>query len=331
MEKRVKQLAFVVGVDKTEQGTCYRVILAQFEQKPDKTFNWNFIKKMLNEGSIVQSMKKGLHWANVKYADGKLKGSSGELSRFNNKVNRPIVIISRITDGNGKVLGYKVADYNGNVINKSLNDMLNYGVKVAKGNGVPVQNAKFMTVSETNKRPFYSAFPGCNFIEEIVVRRKNTNASNIKKVDTAKNSKTLNNLTDIYTKEQIKELKGGKSEGLNIKIYANPQLSAKQMSILRYGLKKKVNVRPIAFPEFKEDVMKYYVADLINGIDIRPYVNSKYSLGQVACLSTAYDLGLDIGSLADPNLSAEDMEREKDRLASQLWKSLEVETDSSWK
>jgi hypothetical protein len=332
MANRVKQVALVVGIDKRDNTTCYRVLVTRIEEVGPKQYKWNFERKMIDDRTIIGTMQKGLQWLNVKCADGKIKGSSGELSRFNKSAtNKPLVIISKITDEKDITLGYRVADYNGNVATKSLKDMLAYGRSVSKNGGIPVQNAKFNT-NNGSKQAFYSAFPGCNFIEEVFVRNNNKNKhTEIRKVNTAENAKSLNKLQDIYTKEQIKELKSGKANGVDIKVYANPKLSAQQMHILRHGLECGANVRPVAFPEFKEDIMGYYVADLINGLDIRNYLNPNYSLAQLACVSTAYDLGLKIGSLADPNLSAEDMEREKDRLAAETWKEEKVETDVSWK
>lgn len=325
----IKQLAFVVGIDKIKEATCYRVILAQLlETNTPKAYKWSFTAKKLSSSQIVGSAGKGLQWLNIKVVNGEIKGSTGDLSRFNNGKNHPYVIISKIESMSGKLLGYKVADYNGNVQNISAKDMIAFGKKATACGGIPVQNAKFIASDG-----YYCAYPGASFIEEVHITHNKPQAAANRKVDMAANEKAASKLSDTFNKEQIKQLKLGKDAGIIYKIYANPKLSAKQMEVLRKSLESGANAREvqlIAFPEYNDRVMGRYAADIIMKRDIRPYLNPKYSVDQVNCLSTAYLLGIDIGNLTSPELTPEQMEIEKSKLLNQLWGFAKVDRHESW-
>lgn len=326
----IKQLAFVVGVDAIDAKTKrYRVILAQLmESNTPKVYNWNFTAKMLSAEQIVSPAGMALQWLNIKIVNGEIKGSTGDLSRFNNGKNHPYVIISKIESVKGKLLGYRVADYNGNVQKISLKDMVAFGQKATACGGIPVQNAKFIAAEG-----YYCAYPGASFIEEVHMTSNKPQAAANRKIDMAANEKAARKMTDVFTKEQLKQLKLGKDAGLHYKVYANPKLSAEQMEMLRKALASGAGpmIKLVAFPEYNAKVIGRYAADIVMKRDIRPYLNPKYSVDQVNCLSTAYLLGVDIGNLTDPNLTPDQMEQEKSKLLNQLWGFEKVEKHESWK
>lgn len=325
----IKQLAFVVGIDTIDAKTkCYRVILAQLmEANTPKVYKWNFTAKKLSAEQIVGSTGKGLQWLNIKVVGTEIKGSTGDLSRFNNGKNHPYVIISKIESVTGSLLGYKVADYDGNVRNISAKDMVAFGKKATACGGIPVQNAKFIAADG-----YYCAYPGASFIEEVHITNNKPQSAASKKVDMAANEKAARKMSDTFNKDQIRQLKLGKDAGLHYKIYANPALSAKQMEMLRKALENGAGpmIKLIAFPEYSDRVMGRYAADIVMKRDIRPYLNPKYNVDQVNCLSTAYLLGIDIGNLTDPELTPEQMEIEKSKLLNQLWGYANVDKHSSW-
>jgi len=325
----IKQLAFVVGIDTIDAKTkCYRVILAQLmETDVPKAYKWNFTAKKLSAEQIVSSTGKGLQWLNIKVVNGEIKGSTGDLSRFNNGKNHPYVIISKIESMSGKLLGYKVADYNGNVQNISANDMVAFGQQATACNGIPVQNAKFIATEG-----YYCAYPGASFIEEVHATNNKPQAAANRKIDMEANKKAANKMSDTFTKEQIKQLKLGKDAGLQYKIYANPKLSAEQMELLRNALANGAGpmIKLIAFPEYNTKVMGRYAADIVMKRDIRPYLNPKYTVDQVNCLSTAYLLGIDLGNLNNPDLTPEQMRVEKNKLLNQMWGFEKVDKHESW-
>ena len=317
----------VIGIDKINNEAIYRVIISKYVNK-NGILDWKFECKMMNVSQIINSFSSGAVWSNIKVHQGKLKGSSGDLERFNNKVNKPYVILSQILDSDCNVLGYKVANYEGNVKNISLKEMVAYGNRVVKHGGIPVQNAIFISTDE-NKKAHYKAYPDCAFIKEIITKKKNK-YTEVKRVNTTQNEKTLSKLEDLYTKQQIEQLKIGKSEGLDIRIYANPSISAESMKELRLGMKQGLNVRPLAHPDFKPQAIKFYIMELKDGIDIKQFLNPAYDIEQLSSLSLAVELGLDISKMANPKLNANEMEEIRERLEQGIWKDELVKKDGTW-
>lgn len=309
-------------------GKIYRVVTALVNQKDKGKYDWDFNCRMLTEEDVIRSLSAKQRWLNVEYDNG-IKGAGAALSRFEGKQNKPFVIISQLIDSTNRLLGYKVANYDGQVTNIKLKEMLAYGIRVSKADGIPVQNAMF--VSGEGKRPYYKAYTERKFITEIIEVKHNPNAQKPAKVEVKKNAKSLNKLNDIYSPQQIQELKAGKQDGLDIRLYANPALSWEQMAELRRGLKKKVNIRPIASPDYSPMLMRGYILDLESGLDIKRYLNPKYTIEQLAEISLAVEEGLDISKLSDINTSAEEMAEIRQRLESKLWSNVSVKADSSWK
>jgi hypothetical protein len=283
---------------------------------------------MMNEGQILSTFSSGAKWLNIKLENNKIKGSAGALSRFEDTEHKPYVIISQITSDDGKLLGYKVANYEGGVKNITIKEMIAYGNRVSKAGKVPVQNAIFVQ-ADADKKAHYKSYPNCNFLIEVIVQNKNK-YSEKKRVNIAENNKTLSRLDEVYSQEQIKQLKLGKQNGVDIRIFANPALTATQMEVLRKGLEKKVNVRPFAFPEFDQLLMRYYISDATAGVDVYKYVNPKYNMGQVAELSLAVEEGLDISKMANPKLQPTEMAEIRERLEKKIWKDELVKKDGSW-
>lgn len=323
----------IVGIDSVSSDKQYRLLLANYNKKEDGSVNWQFSCKMLSESQMLNSLAHNAVVINAKLnnEDKKysVKGRGASLDRFNATGHHPYVIISQIINEDKKILGYKIASYDGKVRNVTLKEIIAYGTRITKQGGVPIQNAIFVP-AEADKRPHFKSYPGCNFISEVFINKKNQ-YTEPKRVNTAKNEKTLNKLEEIYSRDQIKQLKLGKQQGVDIRIYANPALSAQQMAALREGLERKINVRPFAFPEYSVELIKYYTLDLKNGLDVRKYLNSKYSLGQVSELSIAVEEGLDISKMANPKLQPEEMAEIRERLEKNIWKDELVKKDGSWK
>ncbi|MBO5390018.1 MAG: hypothetical protein J6A59_18130 [Lachnospiraceae bacterium] len=323
-----KQLGIIVGIDKDESGNKgYRVLLATIDKKADKQYNWSFQCMLIPENRINQT--KVSNWLNIKIENGKIKGSSGSLSRFEDDKHKPFVIISQLVNNDNKILGYKVASYDGTVKNIHIKEMLAYGNRITKMGCIPVQNAIFVPADEDKKEHFKS-YPNCPFIIELIPSHKNKNAE-AKRVSLQKNEKTLSKLEEIYSREQLVQLKLGKEHGVDIRVYANPALKPNQMTVLREGLEKKLNVKLFAFPEYDYYVMRYYEDCLENNIDIRQFLSPKYNIGQISELSLAVEMGLDIRKMCNPKLKADEMAEIRERLERNIWKDELVKKDGSWK
>lgn len=325
----------IVGIDKNNNITMYRVLQAQVSKKAENQYDWKFNCTMMNEQQLLGALSSGHNFLNAtldRNSKGKvtIKGKSGSLDRFNSngKNHSPVVILSQIQNDDGKLIGYKIANYDGNVKNVVLKEMIAYGNRSTRDGDTPVQNAIFVPAEE-DRAAHFKSYPNCNFIVEVIKSNKNTHTQ-VKRVNTQQNKKTLSRLEEIYNPDQIRQLKIGKQEGVDIKIYANPALSAEQMAVLRGGLNHKVNVRPLAFPEFDVVLMSLYIDDLENGLDIRKYLNPKYSLEQLAQLSLAAEEGLDLSKMSNPKLSATEMSEIRERLERNIWKDELVKKDGTW-
>lgn len=321
------QFGCVVGIDKRGNELAYRVIICRAKNKNNNQFDWSFECLIMTQDQVYESIKRGNKWLNIKIENGKIKGSTGSLSRFMANY-KPVVIISKIVSDDNKLLGYKVANYNGTVTNITIKEFIAYGNRCHKQNIVPVQNAIYVP-AENSKLGHFKSYPGFTFISEVLVSNKNKYAED-RKIQLKKNEKTLSNLEEIYSKDQLIQLKKGKINGVDIRIYASPSLSAEQMEVLRNGLENKLNIKPIAFSEYTVKAMKYYIDCLENNIDIRKFANPKYNIGQLAEISLAAELGLDISKLSNPKLSPMEMAEIRERLEAKIWKNQLVKKDGSW-
>lgn len=324
------QLGVVVGIDKDKIGnSLYRVVVATVKQKAPKQYDWGFECKIMSEQQVIAHIRNKTNWLNIKLEDGKIKGSAGALNRFDDKKHRPFVIISQLVNDNDKLLGYRVASYEGTVKNVPLKEMLAFGNRITKAGSIPVQNAIFVS-ADGDKREHFKSYPNCNFLSEVIQTKRNE-ASDKRRVPLQRNEKTLSNLEEIYSKEQLVQLKLGREHGVDIRVYANPALKPNQMTVLREGLEQKLNVKPFAFPEYDYYAMRYYSDCLQNGIDIRQFLNPKYNIGQISELSLAVELGLDITKMCNPELKADEMAEIRERLERNIWKDELVKKDGSWK
>lgn len=323
-------LGIVVGIDKNNSIDNYRVLIADITKLAPGTYEWKFDCKMMDTMAIIASFSNSAKWLNIKLENNKIKGSTGSLDRFNQtlKDHKPYVILSQLMNSENRLLGYKIADYNGKVRNIPLKEMLAYGNRVTKAGGVPVQNAIFVP-AENDKREHYKSYPNHTFLTEIIVLNTKEQRQ-VRKVPIQKNEKTLSKLEEIYNKDQITQLKLGKQQGLDIRVFANPALSAEQMYVLREAMKKNLNVKALAFPEFEVKAMKYYVTCLEDKINIKRFINPKYSIGQLSELSIAEEQGLDLVKMLNPKLTPNEMAEIRERLENNIWKDWFVKPDGKW-
>lgn len=322
---------FVVGLKKINSMNVYNVLTCRYEQevKPDGKLGkiaWQASRALnVPEEAIVNSLKKGENWSNVELKNGKLVGSSGSLSRFIDGKSKPWVIIAQIMN-NGRIIGYDVAREDGSMGQLELSKVIKYAETVTASGGIPVQNAIFVPTTAEVKGHF-RPYAGKSFIEDNWEYSKNKNAVSVPRANNSANAKRLEKtkkLEDIFNKEQIREIKAGKNNKINYRVYADPRFSAEQMRELRKGLERGVNVQPVAHHQFKPDAMKYYIADLANKCDIRQYLNPRYSVDQISELSIAYAKGLDLSKLSDPKLPASEMSEIATRLEKGTWVEIEV-------
>ena len=314
----------IIGIDKINGQAVYRVITMSYKNKA-----WKFSKKMVNEAELINAIKKGFNIINAKVDGNRIKGSTGDLKRFNNNVNNPLVILSELVDNNGTILGYKVATCEGTVKNIKQKELTAYCERISRKSGIPIQNGMYISEKDGQKAHIRS-YPGGEYFKEVIERKK---ASNAKKpeINQEKTKSALERLEEIFSKEQIKELQKGRENKVNFKVYANPKLSAEQMAVIRGALEKGLNGSLIADPAYSIDAMKYLVSDMKYGVDVSYYLNPAYSAEQLSVLGDGFISGVDVSKYADPKLTPEQMTEIRVRLENNIWKEHEVKAEDSWK
>lgn len=334
----VYTMSALVGIDGTEDKKSYRVITWEQEDLADGKvrIGSKYGRRSLDELGMINAMSTSrfinceLKRLNAPAKIYKVVGKGASLSRFNsNKKHRPFVIISQIMSTSGKLLGFKVANYEGNVKSITLKEMVAFGERLSKAEEIPIQNAVYVPTTGAKVGHFksYAASP---FLVEVVNTGKNDYAEK-RKLNPQNNKKSLLKATEIFNDRQIKELQLGKQKRLDIRVYANPSLSAEQMHELREGMEKGINVRSFAFPEYTPDAMRMYVLDLENKQDIRQYLSPKYNIEQLFQLSLAVEEGVDISKISNPKMPATDMEEIRERLRNDLWKDWFVNEQGLWR
>ena len=314
----------IVGVDKVNNGKAYRVVLFSYNNK-----QWEFQRQQLNTDSLKALIAGGkVRMLNVKLDGNKLKGLTGSLGRFENGINNPLVIVSElVADGRG-VIGYKVANYDGTVKNVTVEDLIQHSMKTNQLGGIPIQNGQFV-VETGGQRAHIRCYPGGDYIKEVIERKKSVNAKPAT-LDTDKNTKSLSKLEELFTPEQINELKIGKQKGVNIKVYGNNKLSAEQMRVVREGLQDGLDAKIYADPEYSVDAMRLLRADMKYGVDVSYYLNPKYSAEQLSELAEGFITGVDVSIYADPKNTPDEMAEIRMRLENNIWREHTVSADKSW-
>ena len=324
----------IVGIDDNQKifGKQYRIITFKMKESNAGT-DWKYEKRIVDERTLVNVINMGGIVLNASLDDkGKLKGDPASFSRFEKS---SLVIISELVADNDKVVGYKVAMSNGEVKNIRIEELIAYGIRCEQKGLIPAQNAIFISDS-SDKKPHYKAYKDGQFIvERLHTQTKNTFNSKLDKVEEPKKQIDKGQyLRDIYTEEQLKELKAGKDAGVDFRVYANPALSAEQMHVLREGLQKGLDSRavsPYAIPEYDVKVMAYLNDEQLEGYNISSILSPEYTLGQISELTLAIEEGLDVTQMNDPSNSVEEMAEIRLRMELEIWKPLEVKSHSSWK
>lgn len=320
----------VVGISDSGRNKIYNVILSTISKNSDGNEKIDTIARSYAEDKLILEMiNHRIIMLNADIKDGKIHGSTGSFDRLavtDELSSRTKVIIAeiRIKEDN-RLIGYTIADKFGNVGNRKVEQTVDWcrqftnKAKQLNSKAVPIQNYMYQSGNVDRSE----ALKSYDRDKVLVWYRIGGKLTNIKRatVDIKKNTEnsSIKSLTEIYTTEQIMELKKGKDEGLNFRLYANPELSAEQMGALREALEAGVNPRPYAGPEFSVEAMQAYTIELKAGIDISKYVNPRYSAPQIIAVGTGVLDGIDISRIADPDKSVLEMDRIRVALAVKLW------------
>lgn len=305
---------FIIGKERTTPFTVYRVLAEKTEPNGSTSYT-----RLLEEETTLASGRVAI--VNAAYSGcnepGKmLKGLTGDLSRFESK---PLVILAEFVSSKGRVLGYKVADYNGEVRSLKLNDLLDFCLTKEKHRETPIQNG--IVIKETPTKAAHIRCYTDGEFPRIVLEQTKPKAVEKPKVSIPTNEKKLSRLEELFSIEQINELKLGKKHGVDIRIYGDNALTAKQMSIIREALEAGLPAKKFANPAYSVPCMKLLALDLKFKCDISFYLNPKLTVKQMDEISTGVISGVDVSQYADPSISAEEMAEIRMRLENGIWKA----------
>lgn len=305
----------IVGIQKEQNQKLYTIVLYNRTENGDQ-----YAKRVVSEQALIKTMVEGkIVLDNATVTNGKLKGTTGSLSRFeSNSDIHPLVILSEIVADN-KIMGYRFVTYDGNIQARRIKEVLAYCARAtsSNSNAIPIQNAMYVPDNGSTKAHI-RAYPGYKFYQETI-KRKKSDIAQPAKPNIKDNQKQVSRLEELFTPAQIEQLKLGKASGVNIRVFGNNKLSAAQMQEIRLGLESGINAKAFADPSYSVSAMKALRLNAKYGVDVTYFVNPKFSAEQIYELSTGYLSGVDIAQYADPGLSAKDMSKKRIYLESKLW------------
>ena len=341
----IERRAAILGVVKINGANSFKVINFEYTVNDiGEVGDWKFKKEMVDSRELLVRMRNGLKVINgiIAKKDGSLQvvGNYGSFSRF--KTGRELVVLSEIKYiGEDRVIGYKLADSNGNVTNLTTAELLlKCAQSINSGCEFPMQNASFVNMG--NGKPFIRKNGSekdiqkeSGYITEWKKRKVNGHTVVKEKavIETEEHKRKVDvaNLKSQFTPEQLEVIAKVRAKHKhNWKLIANPLLTVEQMIVLGKGLDKGVDISLIAKPQYRTPAMKIYIEDLTYGLDISHYLNSQYTPGQISELSMAYEAGLDLADMANPNNSADDMSEIRQRLEKNIWKTHYMSAEGTW-
>ena len=307
------------GIIAARNNGNYTIILYKSVKGPYKS-------TVMDEKTLIKVISNGsLKLYNAYLDNGVLKGI-GSLTRFDDSKHPPIVIIS-VIKAEDKIIGYRVCNAHRKIGAYRKKDLISYCERMVKANGKtpPIQNGVFVSATDDVEAHIRS-FPNSEFVEERIERKESPKAS-VAKVNKEENNSKLSRLQELFTDAQIEQLKLGKKNGVDIRVYGDPKLSAEQMREIRKGLENGIDAAVYASPEYPEDVMRALRINAKFGVNIKYFVNPKLNVDQIFELSTGWLSGVEISKFADPSIPANDMAKIRIDLENQLWRTVEAKEE----
>lgn len=340
-------LHLIINRIKTKDGYVYGV--CHYDEN-------NFDKltcERFTETALIELIKKGAKIENACLSPkGQLKGTPAALSRLDTK---PLLVLSRMCFDNNETIGYRVISADGQVKKCRNADILSYCEACEKSGKVPFQNAIYHPRTAGTEAHIKS-YPDNPFPTEIVQRVVNKYAIKTKPEEPKQADKpkpvapteqkaptkapvtltqegTMEEIQAIadeqmslFTPEQIKQIKLGIQNNVNVSLYAHPDIDWQKMKILRSAMQDGFDVRALCELDYivpcPLDALMYMTVLLFEGIDVRQFLNPEYTMPQLSELHAGYVSFLDINEFADPKLSAKQMYEIRTKVDGEQWGTL---------
>lgn len=220
-----------------------------------------------------------------------IKQDAGNFKRLsgNGKI-KPVLILAEVHNEAGRLVQYLCADKRGMtaripvkevyrqcMVAKKLGEKLNNDYLVYVANAVFVVNTDGCFLRSFSGHPFKSI--KVELSDRAKLKKKGT------QVNSKEGKKALDNKEEVFTKEQLKELKAAEKAGVKPVIIANPAFTPEQMNVIWKAKKRGVRAELFANPKYKVECMEFLAGIMGSGEpkrkEIEPLLSVKYTAGQM--------------------------------------------------
>lgn len=322
---------YIIGVSAKEP-RAYEVLLDR-DTINGKNHKHNYALQVMSLDGLKKYFGGKKFYGNFEIAGNNLKMIEGSLDRYTIKNGSSVVVILNELRSNDtdECIGYSVIRFNGKqtqVTRITLQNIKNYCLKSKMaGNNVPIANGQYVQTTKDGKGNtkvdhIRSYRPEGYPVEHLNVNVKNANAH---KADISHNKTAsgVQKFKELFTQEQLKELVDAKRNNVNIKIIANPKLSAEQMHIIWTTEAEKLPGRKFASHLYSVEQMEFLKSELEDGFEIDFMLNPLYNTEQMTQLSLAHDYNIDLKVIGNPENTAEAMEKMISNLLDITWNKKE--------
>ena len=129
-----------------------------------------------------------------------------------------------------------------------------------------------------------------------------------------------------YDNLQLKELRYGFKQGLDISVFSNPKFAFNQMGEIRQGLAENLNVEIYAKPTFDVGQMRQIKKGLERNIDVSKYANMYVDSRKMALIRILLEQGYDVSTAAEPTINTYEAERRAEKILNKR-----ITTNDLWK
>lgn len=128
-----------------------------------------------------------------------------------------------------------------------------------------------------------------------------------------------------YDNLQLKELRYGFKQGLDISVFSNPKFAFNQMDEIRQGLAENLNVEIYAKPTFDVGQMRQIKKGLEHDVDVSKYACMCVDSRKMALIRILLEKGYDVSTVAEPTINTWEARRRAEKIldkridTSELW------------
>lgn len=129
-----------------------------------------------------------------------------------------------------------------------------------------------------------------------------------------------------YDNLQLKELRYGFKQGLDISVFSNPKFAFNQMDEIRQGLVENLNVEIYAKPTFDVGQMRQIKKGLERNVDVSKYAHMCVDSRKMALIRILLEKGYNVSAVADPTIHTWEAQRRAEKILDKR-----IDTNDLWK